>query len=119
MTDCLSLSLSFSLSGLKVEGVYRRCGLTTKVSRLVEALITSPKSTPLESDEQGVLDAGSALKQYIRQQDSLFPDREREQWLHAAGKCTASFKDTNTAVLLLWYCSITTVNYSSTNTSVV
>lgn len=103
MTDCLSLSLSFPLSGLKVEGVYRRCGLTTKVSRLVEALITSPKSAPLESDEQGVLDAGSALKQYIRQQDSLFPDRERQQWLHAAGKCTAltySFKDTNTAVLL-------------------
>lgn len=104
MTDCLSFSFSFSVSGLKVEGVYRRCGLTSKVSRLVEALITSPRSAPLESDEQGVLDAGSALKQYIRQQDSLFPDRERQQWLHAAGKCTAltySFKNTNTAVLLL------------------
>lgn len=71
-----------------MEGVYRRCGLAAKVSRLVEALVTSPKTAPLESDEQGVLDAGSALKQYVRQQDSLFPDRERQQWLHAASKAT-------------------------------
>lgn len=69
-----------------MEGVYRRCGLAAKVSRLVEALVTSAKTAPLESDEQGVLDAGSALKQYIRQQDSLVPDRERQQWLHAASK---------------------------------
>lgn len=73
------------LSGLKVDGVYRRCGLAVKVTQLVEALMTSPKSAPLESDEQGVLDAGSALKQYVRQQESLIPDRERQQWLHAAG----------------------------------
>lgn len=65
--------------------MYRRCGLAVKVTQLVEALMTSPKSAPLESDEQGVLDAGSALKQYVRQQDSLIPDRSRQQWLHAAG----------------------------------
>ncbi|XP_042370448.1 uncharacterized protein LOC121964301 [Plectropomus leopardus] len=72
--------------GLKVEGVYRRCGLAAKVNRLVEALMTSPGSAPLESDEQGVLDAGSALKQYVRQQDSLVPDRDQQQWVHAAGQ---------------------------------
>lgn len=89
---CLPTRVSDRLcfSGLNVEGVYRRCGLATKVSRLVEALLTSPKTAPLESDEQGVLDAGSALKQYVRQQDSLFPDRERQQWLHAASKCAAA-----------------------------
>ncbi|XP_051793856.1 arf-GAP with Rho-GAP domain, ANK repeat and PH domain-containing protein 1 [Acanthochromis polyacanthus] len=70
--------------GLKVEGVYRRCGLATKVNRLVEALMTSPNSAPLEGDEQGVLDAGSALKQYVRQRESLIPDGHREQWLQAA-----------------------------------
>ncbi|XP_008277690.1 arf-GAP with Rho-GAP domain, ANK repeat and PH domain-containing protein 1 [Stegastes partitus] len=70
--------------GLKVEGVYRRCGLATKVNRLVEALMTSAKSAPLEGDEQGVLDAGSALKQYVRQQESLIPDGHRQQWLQAA-----------------------------------
>ncbi|XP_026166081.1 arf-GAP with Rho-GAP domain, ANK repeat and PH domain-containing protein 1 [Mastacembelus armatus] len=68
--------------GLQVEGVYRRCGLTTKVNRLVEALMTSPGSASLESDEQGVLDAGAALKQYVRQQKSLIPDTQ--QWLQAA-----------------------------------
>lgn len=71
--------------GLKVEGVYRRCGLAAKVNRIVEALMTSPGSAPLQSDEQGVLDAASALKQYVRQRDSLIPDRELQQWLHAAG----------------------------------
>ncbi|XP_039633654.1 arf-GAP with Rho-GAP domain, ANK repeat and PH domain-containing protein 1 isoform X1 [Perca fluviatilis] len=70
--------------GLKVDGVYRRCGLAPKVTRLVEALMTSPSSAPLESDEQGVLDAGSALKQYVRQRESLIPDAVRQQWVNAA-----------------------------------
>ncbi|XP_074468354.1 arf-GAP with Rho-GAP domain, ANK repeat and PH domain-containing protein 1 [Sebastes fasciatus] len=78
---CVSHMTTF---GLKVEGVYRRCGLASKVNRLVEALMTSANSAPLESDEQGVLDAGSALKQYVRQQESLIPDRDRQQWTHAA-----------------------------------
>ncbi|XP_035530705.1 arf-GAP with Rho-GAP domain, ANK repeat and PH domain-containing protein 1-like isoform X2 [Morone saxatilis] len=73
-----------TIHGLKVEGVYRRCGLAVKVNRLVEALMTSPSSAPLESDEQGVLDSCSALKQYVRQLESLIPDREQQQWLHAA-----------------------------------
>ncbi|XP_037830410.1 arf-GAP with Rho-GAP domain, ANK repeat and PH domain-containing protein 1 [Kryptolebias marmoratus] len=70
--------------GLKVEGVYRRCGLATKVKQLVEALMTSPNSAPLENDEQGVLDAGSALKQFIRDKQSLIPNTDRLQWQQAA-----------------------------------
>ncbi|XP_078101841.1 arf-GAP with Rho-GAP domain, ANK repeat and PH domain-containing protein 1-like [Sander vitreus] len=70
--------------GLKVDGVYRRCGLAPKVTRLVEALMTSPSSAPLESHEQGILDAGSALKQYVRQRESLIPDAVRQQWINAA-----------------------------------
>lgn len=74
------------MSGLKIEGVYRRCGLVAKVHELVKILTVSPKSAPLEHDEQGVLDTASALKLYIRQQESLIPDTERQQWLHAAGE---------------------------------
>lgn len=85
LTACLPDCLSVCLSGLKVEGLYRRCGLSTKVNQLVGALITSPISAPLECDEQGVLDAASALKQYIRQQESLIPDKAQQQWLQAAG----------------------------------
>lgn len=66
--------------------MYRRCGLAGKVSRLVEVLVTSPSSAPLESDEQGVLDAAAALKQYVRQQEALFPERDRPDWLQAAGE---------------------------------
>lgn len=52
----------------------------------MEALMTSPNSAPLEGNEQGVLDAGSALKQYIRQQTTLIPNREKQLWLQAAGR---------------------------------
>ncbi|KAK2827900.1 hypothetical protein Q5P01_018934 [Channa striata] len=69
--------------GLQVEGIYRRCGLATKVSQLVHALLTSPSSAPLESDEQGVLDVCATLKRYVRQQGNLIPDEQ--SWLQAAG----------------------------------
>ncbi|XP_061754947.1 uncharacterized protein LOC133551831 isoform X2 [Nerophis ophidion] len=70
--------------GLNVEGVYRRCGLASKVSQLVEALVKCPSSASLESDEQGVLDVASALKKYIRQREPLFPEKEKKDWVQAA-----------------------------------
>ncbi|XP_055082584.1 arf-GAP with Rho-GAP domain, ANK repeat and PH domain-containing protein 1-like [Periophthalmus magnuspinnatus] len=70
--------------GLKVEGVYRRCGLTNKVNRLVEALMRSPDSAPLESDEQGVLDAAATLKRLVRQMNGLIPEHNMPQWIKAA-----------------------------------
>lgn len=70
--------------GLKVEGVYRRCGLTNKVARLVEVLMTCPGSAPFESDEQGVLDAAAALKRIVRQMDGLVPENHMPQWIQAA-----------------------------------
>lgn len=81
----LLCSSSVSLPGLKVDGLYRRCGLATKVSSLVEALSRSPKTAPLEKDEQGLLDAAGALKQYVRQQVVLIPQTQRELWVKAAG----------------------------------
>ncbi|XP_067348222.1 arf-GAP with Rho-GAP domain, ANK repeat and PH domain-containing protein 1 isoform X2 [Channa argus] len=69
--------------GLQVEGIYRRCGLATKVNQLLEALVTSPNSAPLDSDEQGVLDVCATLKRYVRQQENLIPDGQ--SWLQAAG----------------------------------
>lgn len=69
--------------------------------------MTSPSSTPLESDEQGVLDAGSALKQYVRQQEGLIPERERQQWIHTASQYLLYFyywSSITTGVLQLQYC---------------
>lgn len=84
--SCMTVWLLVCMSaGLKIEGLYRRCGIAPKVTRLVQTLMTSPSSAPLESDEQGVLDVCSALKQYVRQQESLIPGRDQQQWLHAAG----------------------------------
>ncbi|KAK7924989.1 hypothetical protein WMY93_007299 [Mugilogobius chulae] len=70
--------------GLKVDGVYRRSGLTNKVNRLVEVLMRSPGSAPLESDEQGILDAATALKRIVRQMTGLIPEHHTPQWLQAA-----------------------------------
>ncbi|XP_067085348.1 arf-GAP with Rho-GAP domain, ANK repeat and PH domain-containing protein 1 isoform X2 [Osmerus mordax] len=75
-----------TLHGLKVEGVYRRCGVATKVKRLVEALCASPGSAPLETDEQGVLDTASALKMYVRQQEALIPPQHTQLWVEAAAE---------------------------------
>lgn len=77
-------------SGLKVEGLYRRCGIASKVSRLVNALIASPGTAALETDEQGVLDTGSALKQLIRVME-LIPQTKKDQWVKAAGNTREPF----------------------------
>ncbi|XP_029925434.1 arf-GAP with Rho-GAP domain, ANK repeat and PH domain-containing protein 1 [Myripristis murdjan] len=81
MERCISHVTQY---GLKVEGIYRRCGLATKVSHLVDALMTSPGSAPMESDEQGILDVAAALKQLVRQQKTLIPLQDQVQWLQAA-----------------------------------
>ncbi|XP_041749167.1 arf-GAP with Rho-GAP domain, ANK repeat and PH domain-containing protein 1-like [Coregonus clupeaformis] len=78
--------------GLKVDGLYRRCGLATKISYLVEALSSSPKTTPLETDEEGLLDAAGALKQYIRQQVVLIPETHRKLWVEAAAHTEETFR---------------------------
>ncbi|XP_010892991.2 arf-GAP with Rho-GAP domain, ANK repeat and PH domain-containing protein 1 isoform X1 [Esox lucius] len=70
--------------GLKVEGLYRRCGLATKINLLVEALSTSPKTAHLETDEQGLLDIAGALKQYVRKQVLLIPEDHKKLWVEAA-----------------------------------
>ena len=69
-----------------MDGIYRRCGLAPKVTRLVEALQSRPDSAPMEDDEQGILDVGSALKRYVRQQPPLLPPKQREFWVKAAGE---------------------------------
>ncbi|KAL2095204.1 hypothetical protein ACEWY4_009923 [Coilia grayii] len=70
--------------GLKVEGLYRRCGMVKKTSQLVEALRSSPDTAVLETDDQGILDTGSALKQLIRDQLELIPQGLKDQWVKAA-----------------------------------
>ncbi|XP_056451530.1 arf-GAP with Rho-GAP domain, ANK repeat and PH domain-containing protein 1, partial [Gadus chalcogrammus] len=72
--------------GLQVDGIYRRCGLAPKVSRLVEALQSRPDSAPMEDNEQGILDVGSALKKYVRLQPPLIPPKQRELWVKAAAQ---------------------------------
>ncbi|XP_029526027.2 arf-GAP with Rho-GAP domain, ANK repeat and PH domain-containing protein 1-like [Oncorhynchus nerka] len=86
--------------GLKVDGLYRRCGLATKISCLVEALSSSPTTTPLETDEEGLLDAAGALKQYVRQQVVLIPETHRKLWVEAAAHTEETFRLTTYRGLL-------------------
>lgn len=71
--------------GLKVEGLYRRCGVVPQISKLVDALSVSPRGTLLETDELSILDISGALKQILRQSFELIPNTHRPRWLKAAG----------------------------------
>ncbi|KAL0993884.1 hypothetical protein UPYG_G00115170 [Umbra pygmaea] len=70
--------------GLKVDGLYRRCGLATKIDQIVEALCASPKTALLDTDEQGLLDVAGALKKYFRLQMVLIPEDHKKLWVEAA-----------------------------------
>ncbi|XP_048839449.1 arf-GAP with Rho-GAP domain, ANK repeat and PH domain-containing protein 1 isoform X2 [Brienomyrus brachyistius] len=81
MERCIS---HITLHGLKVEGIYRRCGMVTKINQLVEALNHSPRETRLDTDELSVLDVAGALKQFVRQKVVLIPDSNMEHWVKAS-----------------------------------
>ncbi|KTG46149.1 hypothetical protein cypCar_00011800 [Cyprinus carpio] len=70
--------------GLKVEGLYRRCGVASQISKLVDALSVSPRGTVLETDELSILDISGALKQILRQSFEIIPNAHRPHWLKAA-----------------------------------
>ncbi|XP_052392286.1 arf-GAP with Rho-GAP domain, ANK repeat and PH domain-containing protein 1-like [Carassius gibelio] len=70
--------------GLKVDGLYRRCGVAPRISKLVDALRVSPRGTVLETDELSILDISGALKQILRQSFEIIPDTHRPLWLKAA-----------------------------------
>lgn len=70
--------------GLKVDGLYRRCGVVPQISKLVDALSVSPGGTLLETDELSILDISGALKQILRQSCELIPDAHKPLWLKAA-----------------------------------
>ncbi|XP_023656384.2 arf-GAP with Rho-GAP domain, ANK repeat and PH domain-containing protein 1 [Paramormyrops kingsleyae] len=81
MERCIS---HITVHGLKVEGIYRRCGMVTKITQLVEALSRSPKETRLDTDELSVLDVAGALKQFVRQKVVLIPGSNMEHWVKAS-----------------------------------
>ncbi|XP_056587047.1 arf-GAP with Rho-GAP domain, ANK repeat and PH domain-containing protein 2 isoform X2 [Triplophysa dalaica] len=68
--------------GLKVEGLYRRCGIAPQVSKLVDTLHVSPREVVLGTDEYSILDVTGALKQILRQTIELVP--QKQLWLKAA-----------------------------------
>ncbi|XP_062846204.1 arf-GAP with Rho-GAP domain, ANK repeat and PH domain-containing protein 1 [Trichomycterus rosablanca] len=73
-----------TLYGLKVEGLYRCCGMVTKISKLVEKLQASPAETVLETDEDSILNVAGALKHFLRQEPELIRPSERRGWVEAS-----------------------------------
>lgn len=72
------------VSGLKVEGLYRRCGSVTKIMELVEKLHKTP-DVVLETNEISLQEVAGALKHFLRNSTHLIPSSERENWVNAAG----------------------------------
>ncbi|OWK18090.1 hypothetical protein Celaphus_00009204 [Cervus elaphus hippelaphus] len=72
-------------SGLTSEGIYRKCGQTSKTLRLLESLRLDARSVRLKEGEQHVDDVSSALKRFLRDlPDGLFTRVQRLAWLEAS-----------------------------------
>lgn len=72
--------------GLTSEGIYRKCGQTSKTQRLLESLRQDARSVRLKEGEQHVDDVSSALKRFLRDlPDGLFTRVQRLSWLEASG----------------------------------
>lgn len=77
---------SYSSTGLTSEGIYRKCGQTSKTQRLLESLRQDARSVHLKEGEQHVDDVSSALKRFLRDlPDGLFTQAQRLAWLEASG----------------------------------
>uniref|UniRef100_A0A4X1UYD5 ArfGAP with RhoGAP domain, ankyrin repeat and PH domain 1 n=2 Tax=Sus scrofa TaxID=9823 RepID=A0A4X1UYD5_PIG len=71
--------------GLTSEGIYRKCGQTSKTQRLLESLRQDARSVRLKEGEQHVDDVSSALKRFLRDlPDGLFTRVQRLSWLEAS-----------------------------------
>ncbi|XP_070346871.1 arf-GAP with Rho-GAP domain, ANK repeat and PH domain-containing protein 1 isoform X5 [Equus asinus] len=71
--------------GLTSEGIYRKCGQTSKTQRLLESLRQDARSVRLKEGEQNVDDVSSALKRFLRDlPDGLFTRAQRLDWLEAS-----------------------------------
>ncbi|XP_012580905.1 PREDICTED: arf-GAP with Rho-GAP domain, ANK repeat and PH domain-containing protein 1 isoform X3 [Condylura cristata] len=71
--------------GLTSEGIYRKCGQTSKTQRLLESLRQDARSVRLKEGEQHVDDVSSALKRFLRDlPDGLFTRAQRLVWLEAS-----------------------------------
>uniref|UniRef100_A0A452TYW8 ArfGAP with RhoGAP domain, ankyrin repeat and PH domain 1 n=1 Tax=Ursus maritimus TaxID=29073 RepID=A0A452TYW8_URSMA len=76
------LVLSHPSPGLTSEGIYRKCGQTSKTQRLLESLRQDARSVRLKEGEQHVDDVSSALKRFLRDlPDGLFTRAQRLAWL--------------------------------------
>lgn len=71
--------------GLTSEGIYRKCGQTSKTQRVLESLRRDARSVRLKEGEQHVDDVSSALKRFLRDlPDGLFTRTQRCAWLETA-----------------------------------
>lgn len=85
--EALSLAQSHPSPGLTSEGIYRKCGQTSKTQRLLESLRQDARSVRLKEGEQHVDDVSSALKRFLRDlPDGLFTRAQRLAWLDASGR---------------------------------
>lgn len=80
------LAQSHPSPGLTSEGIYRKCGQTSKTQRLLESLRQDARSVRLKEGEQHVDDVSSALKRFLRDlPDGLFTRAQRLAWLDTSG----------------------------------
>lgn len=77
--------------GMASEGIYRKSGVTSRVTALLEQFRTDARSQCLREGVNLVDDVSSTLKRFFRElEDGLFTSVDAGSWLSTAGKVLQS-----------------------------
>lgn len=74
------------------EGIYRKSGVTSRVTALLEQFRNDARSQCLREGENQVDDVSSTLKRFFRElEEGLFTSEDTDSWLSTAGNFFFSF----------------------------
>lgn len=81
------LVLAFACeSGLTSQGIYRKCGVNSKISAILESFLQDARNTHLKESEHQVDNVAGVLKRFFRNvKEGIFTSQGAPAWLHTIG----------------------------------
>ncbi|XP_048851311.1 arf-GAP with Rho-GAP domain, ANK repeat and PH domain-containing protein 1-like [Brienomyrus brachyistius] len=78
---CINFIMQF---GLTSQGIYRKCGVNSKISAILESFLQDARNTHLKEGEHHVDDVAGVLKRFFRNvKEGIFTSQGAPNWLHA------------------------------------
>lgn len=92
------------LLGMTSEGIYRKSGVTSRVTALLEQFRSDARSQCLREGVNQVDDVSSTLKRFFRElEEGLFTSGDVDNWLSSAGKFVSQAAKNKTNKNF-WFC---------------